>query len=276
MQVFINSQWQASGSGQAYPIGAEKIRNLLCLSVDLTVPDVSFEPASFDVTEGVRNYHEIQGTLNLASEAMRNLSTPVFNLGCDCGGEFIPIAKLNERFGGDLRVIWFDAHPDLNTPQTSTSKTFHGMVLRSLLGDTPPGFERYLPVPLHPRNVVLAGVRSIDPGERDFIESHPVSVIASEDVNTAVDSEKLQPLEGGPLYVHVDYDVLDPVDHPNAVYTVDGGVRLDKLIEWLQTIRHTQDVVGFSLTEFAPRSANAKNDDVRAILSSGFGLPLRP
>ncbi|MEL6524036.1 MAG: arginase family protein, partial [Pseudomonadota bacterium] len=243
MQVFINSQWQASGSGQAYPIGAEKIRNLLCLSVDLTVPDVSFEPASFDVTEGVRNYHEIQGTLNLASEAMRNLSTPVFNLGCDCGGEFIPIAKLNERFGGDLRVIWFDAHPDLNTPLTSTSKTFHGMVLRALLGDTPPGFERHLPVPLNPKNVILAGVRSIDPGERDYIAAHRLSVISSEELNTAIDTEKLKPLDGGPVYIHVDYDVLDPMEHPNAVYKVASGIRLSMLIDWLRAIRQTQDVV---------------------------------
>lgn len=276
MQVFINSQWQASGSGQAYPIGAERIQNLLCPSVDLTVPDVSFEPASFGVTEGVRNYHEVLASLDLASEAMQDLSTPVFNLGCDCGGEFIPIAKLNERFGGNLRVIWFDAHPDLNTPLTSTSKTFHGMVLRSLLGETPTGFERHLPVPLHPTNVILAGVRSIDPGEQDYIDRHPLSVVSPEELNTAIDTEKLKPLEGGPVYVHVDYDVLDPADHPNAVYQVEGGVCLPMLIDWLQTIRKSQDVVGFSLTEFAPRSARASHDDVKAILSSGFGLPLRP
>ena len=276
MQVFINSQWQASGSGQAYPIGAERIRSLLCPSVDLTVPDISYEPASFEVNEGVRNYHEVLASLDLTSEAMHNLSTPVFNLGCDCGGEFIPIAKLNERFGGNLRVIWFDAHPDLNTPLTSTSKTFHGMVLRALLGDTPPGFERHLPVPLHPRNVILAGVRSIDPGEQDYIDRHPLSVLSPEELNTAIDTEKLKPLEGGPVYIHVDYDVLDPADHPNAVYQVEGGVRLSTLIDWLQTIRKNQEVVGFSLTEFAPRSARASNDDVKAILSSGFGLPVRP
>lgn len=273
--MIINAQWQASGRGQAYPIGAERIRNLLCPSLALTIPGISYEAAGSNVTQGVRNRSEITTSLELLSEALSDLSTPIFNLGCDCGGEYVPIAKLNERFGGDLRVIWFDAHPDLNTVETSASHTFHGMVLRALLGEGPSQFDRYLSAPLKPENVILAGVRSIDPGERDYIETHPISVISPHELNAAANAGKLKALDGGPVYVHVDYDVLEPEYHPNAVYRSAGGISLATLLKWLHCIKQHQNVVGFGLTEFAPRSALSDNDDVQAILSSGFGLPLR-
>lgn len=275
MNVIINAQWQASGNGQAYPIGAERIRSLLCPSLELITPGVSYKAANFEVKEGVRNQPEILASLDVVSEALSEFSTPIFNLGCDCGGEFVPVAKLNERFGGDLRVIWFDAHPDLNTVQTSPSHTFHGMVLRALLGDVPSQFDRFLRIPLKPENVILAGARSIDTGEHDFINSHPISVISPDELNSAVDASHLKALEGGPVYVHVDYDVLDPEHHPNAIYQAEGGVSLQMLLEWLYGIRQSQNVVGFSLTEFAPQSPLSSNDDVQAILSSGFGLPVR-
>jgi arginase len=46
-----------------------------------------------------------------------------------------PISYLNKLYGGDLAVVWFDAHGDLNSPATSVSQNFHGMPLRCLLGD---------------------------------------------------------------------------------------------------------------------------------------------
>lgn len=275
MTVLINAQWQASGCGHRYPIGAERIRSLLSTSIDLTIPDVSYETGAFDVIEGIRNQHEVLDSLDLVNDSLAEFTTPLFNLGCDCGGELVPIARLNQKFNGDLRVIWFDAHPDLNTVDTSGSHTFHGMVLRALLGDIPPQFSHYLPMPLKPENVILAGVRSFDPAEQQYIDDNQLSLISPEELNAGVKREQLAAFKGGPVFVHVDYDVLDPQRHQSAVFKEKDGVTISRLLEWLQAIREDFEVVGFGLTEFAPSSILAGDEDVKALLSSGFGLSLR-
>ena len=57
----------------------------------------------------------------------------VVTVGGTCGVEAAPVAYLNERYDGNLAVVWFDGHGDLNSPATSPSGHFHGMVLRTLL-----------------------------------------------------------------------------------------------------------------------------------------------
>src|SRR6266849_573342 len=56
--------------------------------------------------------------------------THLLMIGGTCGAEAAPISYLNELNGGKVAIVWFDAHGDLNTPQTSPSGDFHGMVLR--------------------------------------------------------------------------------------------------------------------------------------------------
>lgn len=275
MTVLINAQWQASGCGHRYPIGAERIREMLSPSTNLTIPDISYEAGKFEVTQGVCNHDEVLNSLNLVNTALSEFTTPLYNLGCDCGGELVPIARLNQRYGGNLRVIWFDAHPDLNAVETSQSHTFHGMVLRALLGDIPDKFSGYLPTPLKPENIILAGVRDFDLAERQYIQDNALSVIPPNVIDAGVDLECLSILNDGPVFVHVDYDVLDPQRHKNAVYQANEGITHARLLEWLETIREKFDVVGFGLTEFAPSSILSRDEDVKAILSSGFGLPLK-
>lgn len=275
MTVLINSQWQASGDGRRYPLGAHRIQHMLSETLNPIVPDVSFEAASFAVSDGVRNNNEIMLSLDAVASALTSIDGPLFNLGCDCGGELVPISRLNQIHGGALRVIWFDAHPDLNSVKSSPSHNFHGMVLRALMGDCPEQFSHHVPQALRPENIVLAGIRDFDPAEKRFIEDKNLTLISAEKLITGVNPTLMQALEGGPVYIHVDYDVLDPHHHPNALYQVPGGVRVRQLLDWIEAIRSRFNVVGYSLTEFAPRSACADDSDVRDILAVGYGLPLR-
>ena len=318
MTVLLNSQWQASGNGHRYPIGAERIRGMLSDTSDLrsrlaadhptpnppdypdddgglarggerqvhvnepwyertnlVVPDISFELGASIVSDGVRHRDEILQSPEATDSALTGFSEPLYNLGCDCGGELVPISRLNAVHDGALRVIWFDAHPDLNTVETSRSHNFHGMVLRALMGDIPRPFSAFLTQTLKAENVVLAGVREVDAAEREFIDRKSIRVIPVPTLSAGVDFDQLSALEGGPVYVHVDYDVLDPLAHKDAVYQVPDGLPVATLVEWLQAIRSRFHVVGFGLTEFAPRSACSDALDVEAILADGFGLPLR-
>ncbi|MCK2213242.1 arginase family protein [Actinomadura sp. ATCC 31491] len=93
----------------------------------------------------------------------------VVAVGGDCGVELEPIAAARRRYGDRLVVVWFDAHGDLNTPQSSPSGAYHGMVLRALTGEGPEGLVAE--APLQPGRIVLAGVRDLDPAEAAFVES---------------------------------------------------------------------------------------------------------
>ncbi|NUS03623.1 MAG: arginase family protein, partial [Nonomuraea sp.] len=70
----------------------------------------------------------------------------VVTAGGDCGVELEPVAAARRRFGERLVVVWFDAHGDLNTPDSSPSGAFHGMVLRALTGEGPDGLVAGEPV----------------------------------------------------------------------------------------------------------------------------------
>ena len=82
----------------------------------------------------------------------------------------------------DLAVVWFDAHPDLNTVESSPSGAFSGMVLRTLLGD---GVDALVPsTPLAPDRLVLAGARSVDDGEDAYLESSGIARVGVDALDT--------------------------------------------------------------------------------------------
>ncbi len=277
MTVLINAQWHGSGCGHRYPIGAERIRNMLG-SKDVVIPDISYRAGSDEVIQGVRNLGEICNALDAVETALsvNPWAEPIFNLGCDCGGELVPISLLNRKYNGELRVIWFDAHPDLNSVETTESNTFHGMVLRMLLGDIPAPLSKYLDTPLQPENVILAGIRDIDASEQNYIEQNNLSVIEPNDIAKPPNHQQLLQLANSPVFVHVDYDVLDPQHHGNTAFGTKNGVALEDLLEWIKFIQSHFNVVGYGLTEFAPSSILSDDTDVRRILQGGFGLKLCP
>src|SRR5919206_1464709 len=86
---------------------------------------------------------------------------------------------------GPGAVLWFDAHGDLNTPQTTPSGNVHGMPLAAALGRGGTGFESAawaLPA-LEPQHVAVIGARDLDPGERDLIGELSLPVYTMSEVD---------------------------------------------------------------------------------------------
>jgi arginase len=128
-------------------------------------------------------------------------------------------------------VLWFDAHGDLNRPDTSPSGNVHGMPLAAALGLAGPGFESDAwPLPaVASDRVALVGVRSLDDGERSLLREMRACVFTMSDldrlgVEHAV-REALAHVEG-PGFVHLslDMDVLDPDVAPGVGTPVRGGL----------------------------------------------------
>jgi arginase len=132
---------------------------------------------------------------------------------------------------GPGAVLWFDAHGDLNTPETTPSGNVHGMPLAAALGRGGPGFESpswTLPA-LQRDRVTVIGARDLDPGERALIAELDVAVCSMSALDRrgieAVVSEALERASGAPfVHISLDMDGLDPDVAPGVGTAVRGGL----------------------------------------------------
>lgn len=176
-------------------------------------------------------------------------------IGGTCGVEVAPVEYLNERYGGDLAVIWIDGHADLNTPESSPSGHFHGMVLRTLLGDGPSALSTHVSHPLMPDQVFLVGPRDLDQPEQHYIDTHPVTWMRDEAFASPQRLMDAIVAKGfGHVYIHFDVDVVSPGDFGNALMRAEGGPLLPDVADVLSHLHRHTDVVGFSVLEYCDRT----------------------
>jgi arginase len=233
-------QWQGSQAANARRLAAGARRTAALIPADavVTVP-VLDDPGTFD--QGVRALDVLLANLELTRRALAGLDGLVVTAGGECGVDLAPIAAARARYGDDLTVLWFDAHPDLYTPRTLPSGSFHGMVLRTLLGDGP---APLVPAePLHPEQVIIVGVRAGDPTEYAYLAASGIRSFGVADLERAIEGLS------GPVYVHVDLDVLDPAAFASVGYPEPNGVEPGRLASLLSEI---DNVVGAAITEHAP------------------------
>ncbi|HUR63728.1 MAG TPA: arginase [Candidatus Thermoplasmatota archaeon] len=162
--------------------------------------------------------------------AVREDTTPLV-LGGDHSiaiGTQAGLARSSRRRG----LLWFDAHADFNTHETSPSGNIHGMPVSAILGM---GHERLANfdtpgTKLDPRNVVYIGLRSVDRQEAEILTDSRVTYYTMRDIDqmgmAKVMDEALQKVSKGVDQVHLsfDLDVVDPRWAPGTGTTVQGGL----------------------------------------------------
>ncbi|ELZ09613.1 arginase [Natrinema thermotolerans DSM 11552] len=131
----------------------------------------------------------------------------------------------------DLGAIWFDAHADINTPETSPSGNVHGMPLAAALGHGSFGETEWAPAPrLRASSIAYVGLRSIDDRERELLRESELTVFTMSDIDqrgvSSVVEDALAVATDGTDGVHVslDLDWLDPKTAPGVGTPVRGGV----------------------------------------------------
>jgi arginase len=174
-------------------------------------------------------------------DALAAGDTPVL-LAADCSVSVttLPAAIRNRP---DARILWLDAHGDYNTPDTSGSGYLGGMCLAAATGEWDAGLGEAVPA----ERVVLAGIRDLDAGERLLLEQSPATVIGASTIETLVAAKNA--LDGAPVFVHLDLDVLDPEHFPAAV-PAPGGLHPDKLYDLLDSVLEDSELVGLEVTAF--------------------------
>ena len=224
-------QWQGSGSSRAMRLvdGAEAIRGDLP-SGSTKVVEVPLEAGDAQGS-GVLRLTAIAAVRDRVAQEIPRMAGPVITVGGDCGVELGAVGSIADSH---VAVVWFDAHPDLNTPDSSPSGAFGGMVLRTLLGEGPAEL-----IPAHalsPERVVLAGVRSFDPAEDEYIAGAGLSVISPADVSAESLVEAVVATGATSVYIHVDLDVLDPADIEGLAAPQPFGVRATALVEAIRAL----------------------------------------
>ena len=170
-------------------------------------------------------------TLALASELPVR---PLILGGCCCShiGAVEGLAARHERLG----IIWFDAHGDLNTPESSPSGNEWGMPLRMIIDGGA----------VDPRDVALVGARNLDPPEVEYIAAAGIH----DDLQAVLDRVDC-------VYVALDCDVFEPSQL--AVFMPEpGGPSIAEVEKLLCGLRDRGAVVGAGLTGLAPDPANVE------------------
>jgi arginase len=158
----------------------------------------------------------------------------------DCTVALGTVAGL-QRAGLDPGIVWFDAHGDMQTMETTTSGFLGGMPLRILVGYRP----ELVAAPLGLRavaeeRVVLVDARDLDPPEVEYLRGSPMRRLALEDLTPDT-------LPSGPLYLHLDLDIVDPGELPEVRYPAPGGPSLAAVAESANRLLRTGQVVGLGI-----------------------------
>ncbi|CAM5346576.1 MULTISPECIES: arginase [Niallia] len=187
-----------------------------------------------DVQSNLRNLHLIaEKSLMLAEMVDKIIQSKSFPLilGGDHSIAIGTLAGVSKHYT-NLGVIWYDAHGDLNTAETSPSGNIHGMPLAVSLGY---GHELLTNIlgaspKIKPEHVVIIGARSLDEGERRLIKELGIKVFTMHEIDrlgmTKVMESTIDYLKEKTDGVHLslDLDGLDPNDAPGVGTPVPGGI----------------------------------------------------
>ena len=154
-------------------------------------------------------------------------------------------------------VAWIDAHGDFNTPETTISGYLGGMPLACAVGRGLDALREQckLAVPVPERNVALIGARDLDPVEERLLLESSVTLVHGPELGreSAALDRVLDELSGlAQLYLHVDIDVLDPVEAPGVDYPAGGGLSLADLTRIVERTAGLRNLAALALTAVNP------------------------
>lgn len=236
---------------------------------DVTVATVDPRP-SFPA-EIATGFAVMRGVAEAVQAAIDDTAFPLILAG-NCNSSVGTVSGLSPRRVG---VVWFDAHADFETPDSTVSGFFDGMGLAILTGhgwqplaDSIPGFA-----PVDEGLVVLAGARDVEPLEKARLSRSRITWLSDRDlVATGADRRLMDALEDmtslvDGVYLHIDLDAHDARIAPANHYAPPGGLTPERLRELIALTASRIPVLAAALTAYDPAV-----DPGRVTLESGLSL----
>jgi arginase len=234
--------WMDGGLGKELHAGARALRDYLSGRFSFTEVPVD-ESCSPVLKNGIFGYDAIRSHLARARDILADSSPErIFTIGGGCGIEVPIVSNLRRRLG-PMRLLWFDAHGDINSPASSKSKYFHGMPLRFLLE---PSLDEGIGAgseAVDPGEIVLVGSRDLDPPEEEYIRERGIRRLGPREAGAALNPGS------APVYIHLDLDVLDPEEYPNVKCPSREGMRIAEVASIVGSFFRVGPVSGMSVVE---------------------------
>ncbi|MBC9089272.1 MULTISPECIES: arginase, partial [unclassified Bacillus (in: firmicutes)] len=240
------------------------------------------EPAS----EELRNLKAItKASVKLAETVDNIVASGAFPLvlGGDHSIAIGTLAGLAKHYQ-NLGVIWYDAHADLNTKETSPSGNIHGMPLAISLGIGHEGLTAIYgkEAKIKAENIVIIGARSLDDGEKELIRDKGIKVYTMHEIDrlgmTRVMEETIDYLRGRTDGVHLslDLDALDPNDAPGVGTPVAGGISYRESHLAMEMLEESKLITSAEFVEVNPilDEKNRTAEAAVALMGSLFGEKL--
>jgi arginase len=152
----------------------------------------------------------------------------------------------------NAKVIYFDAHADINTYKSSKSKHFHGMPLSYITGiDTNEHFN-FIKNKLPMENLLYIGGRCWDIFERDLIYENNIKHIDPKELNTDFKNAMNKILNfanNSPIHLSFDVDCMDKSLVPSTGTAVKGGIKMNIGKKVIQELKNNTNIVNIDITE---------------------------
>jgi len=210
---------------------------------------------------------EFTTEIGTSFELNRKISTSVRTARTDggwplilAGNCFTAVGTLSGIDVRPLGIVWFDAHGEFNTPETTLSGFLDGMGLAVATGrcfknlvKTIPGFKA-----LPGKDIVLVGTRDLDPPERRLLEKSAITVVWAEQIRSAGIRSSLLPALSAlrsiteSIYLHIDLDSLDPEVCISNSLVPPGGMYLEQLQEAIRMVGERFVLVAATISAYDP------------------------
>jgi len=246
--------------------------------------NLRFEPLRNETpVEGLKNSRHVGKVNHLVADKVKQEASKknaVLNLG---GDHSLAIGTISGAAGvhTDLRVIWVDAHADINTPTTSPSGNIHGMPVAFLMGifDTNvPGFE-WVKRCLSPDRIVYIGLRDVDEGEQEILKELKIKTFTMTEVRQfgiervmEMTLEHLVPNKDKPIHLSFDVDGIDPEDIPSTGTAVTGGLTHAEAKYLCDSVAKTGCLVSMDIVEVNPAIGSEEEVKRTAVASVDLAI----
>ncbi|MDY0884217.1 arginase family protein [Dongia soli] len=275
LAAVIFPQWQGAARPIGYAAGTQFLSRLLPSSLPQHAIACEANNQPLMIQDRVKGLDVLARQADRAAALRKALPAgPVLTIGGDCAADLTTAAWAHQEAPGEVALVWIDGHADLNTPASSPSGHFHGMVARTLMGDGPASLIRHVPCPYTPLQVFYISARDCDPSETDDIARLDLFRLSEpdriDDLIAAITGRGLSR-----IYLHLDLDVLDPAVFPYVGVPAAKGLTLEALCRSLQRLRQHFSLAGAAITELNLNdsdAAPAARPALQQILAEGFGL----
>ena len=186
------------------------------------------------------------------------------NLPLTIGGDHslaIATTLASKKYFENIGLVWFDAHADFNTFETTITGNIHGLPFASITGQNGNELTRFFNGNyFNPHKCVLIGARSIDyPGETENLKRAGIKIFTTEDIKKygvqAIFDEaiKIVTKDTKGFHFSIDTDVMDPYIAPGVSIPELEGITKEEFLETIRLfLKHKEDIKSIDVVEYNP------------------------